>query len=690
MDRINLKIALILGSVFFILGVLTVKDYGTNWDTINHLPRGQAYLHFFMTGKKDYSDLPKWEMYYQNPSSLGIDANIPLSVVKERSIYESDAANFNWFTINMGGGHPPLSDILSSVFNQILFKQLGLINDVDSYRIYGIFLAAFLVGLIFWWVSRFYGKFAGFIAALSLSSYPLFWAESHFNTEKDVPETVFWSFTAFSIWYAVSKRSYKWALIAGAFLGFALGTKFNILFLPFVIAPWLMIYLTQQYLSHKTSIRNFVLLNKKVIAAFLIAPIIGLAIFFASWPYLWSDSLVNFVNVLKFYKEIGTTSNINKAFLGPLGINTYPGLWIIYTTPLIVLFFSFLGIISSIFAIKKSKDKLPILFLLWLAVPIIRVSWPGATIYGGIRQIMEYVPALAILSGIGAGFILNTLGRKSKYQFIISGILILLFVPHLFELVSLHPVENVFFNQIIGGLDKAKEKNIPAWGNSFGGPYRKGVEWINKSAPTGAKVALARELMPNIPRIWFRSDLSVSNSYRSGYLKQGEYVIGLVYEGTKDYSYFDSYLEDFLVPVYEIKVDNVGVLKVWINDAVHAKPGWVEELDVDVTYEELDTGLRFDLGSVRKLSRLEIEYSQDSCQELTAGSTRLSPNGKDWDELVGVYPRYWRIAVLQQQPSNGKFIEPFSGQTDRYIDLVLSPKDTCLRNIKSFKVYSFI
>ena len=118
----KLKIAIVVGILIFIIGLFTLKDYGINWDTINHLPRGQAYLHYFLTGKKDYSDLPlyfkdysdKSQWYFQNPKSLAIDTNIPFNKVPTRSMYQIDAADFNYFMQTDGDGHPPLSDILSS------------------------------------------------------------------------------------------------------------------------------------------------------------------------------------------------------------------------------------------------------------------------------------------------------------------------------------------------------------------------------------------------------------------------------------------------------------------------------------------------------------------------------------------------------------------------------------------------
>ena len=149
------KRSLLLSAIFFVLGEFTLPHYGITWDTINHLPRGQAYLHYFLTGKRDYTDLLKFRLYRQKPESLPIDTDIPRADVPRRSFYQTDAITFDWALEKDGkGGHPPLSDILASVFNLVFFQKLGLINDIDSYRVYGVFLASALVGLVFWWGSR--------------------------------------------------------------------------------------------------------------------------------------------------------------------------------------------------------------------------------------------------------------------------------------------------------------------------------------------------------------------------------------------------------------------------------------------------------------------------------------------------------------------------------------------------------
>src|SRR5258706_13418980 len=163
-----LKTACILGIIFLVVGIFTLKNYGINWDTINHLTRGQAYLHYFLTGHENYSDLPKFVTYFQDPTKLA-----PMTT-QVRSFYKNSEADFKWMMQYDGYGHPPLSDILSSAFNIVLFQKLRIINDIDAYHVYGVFMASALIALIYYWISKVYGRVAGLVATLSLGLYPLF------------------------------------------------------------------------------------------------------------------------------------------------------------------------------------------------------------------------------------------------------------------------------------------------------------------------------------------------------------------------------------------------------------------------------------------------------------------------------------------------------------------------------------
>ncbi len=684
----RLKIAFLLGFIFFVLGIITLPDYGINWDTINHLPRGQAYLHYFLTGKKDFSDLPKYfdgwqkpgQWYFQDPTTLKIKSDLPYNIVPSRSIYQIDSMNFNYFIQNDGDGHPPLSDIFASFFNEVLFRQLKFVNDIDSYRIYGLLLASVTVGLVFYWASQIYGWAAGLVATLSLSLYPLFWSESHFNTEKDIPETAYWTLFLYSFWKGVTTKNWKWILVSSVMFGLALGTKFNIVFAILVITPWLVIY----FFTGKGFAKNLKDFFKKklLIINLLLIPFIGLAILLATWPYLWGDPISGILKMVGFYKTIGSTVTPTGSFLG---LNFYPIKWIFITTPIVILSLFILGLFTFVFNFKKQKDSTASLFVFWFLIPVLRVVAPGSSMYGGVRQIMEYIPAMALISAYGFHFLTKNIDKKIK---IILATLI--FLPILFELISIHPNENVYFNSLIGGLSGAKEKNIPFWGFSFGSPYRQAATWINKNAEKGTGLAYTYDLLPNLPRIWLREDVDLYNGQRSGFLRKGEYAMGLVYQTTAGRSYYEMYLEKFMNPVYEVKVDDTAILKVWKNDQEHLKSEYLnEKVDDNLIFTKSKNELTFSLVKSVYLSHLEIRFRQLNCSPLKFATVQISTDGKAWTASPGVLPEDWRLPVIGEQPKNGKMIEPFVGQFAKYIKFSFEPEDTCLKNVQNAKLYYF-
>lgn len=688
------KISLCISALFFFVGLVTLPHYGINWDTINHLPRGQAYLRYMLTGKTNYSDMPvhfqDWfkssDWFYQNPDSLFVKTNLPEGQFVERSYYQNDSLNFEYFVEHDGGGHPPLSDILSAATNRLLYAKLHLINDIDAYHVYGIFLAAALVGLIYFWTSQKYGTGAGLIAALSLATYPLFWAESHFNTEKDIPEAAFWSFFLFSFWKAVKTKKLIWFTLTGVFAGLALGTKFNILFSIFVIVPWFVFYLL--YRKNRIAFTLSFFKRPKVWIGFLLIPILMFGLFILFWPYLWADPIGRVQSVISFYKEIGTTTSDATRFTTFFGFNTFPLVWIITTTPPVVLLLSIIGILYSLLNVRKHEDKFELLILLWLIVPIARVVWPHSNTYGGVRQLMEYIPALAILSGIGYAGLLSIAKKYSYAVPVTLSVITLGFLVLVSTLISIHPNENVYFNTLIGGLSGAKKTNMPYWGFSFGTPYREAVSWINKNAEQDATLVFAYELIPNFPRLWLRPDIQLINAERSGYLMKGEYAITLNYQGTDTRSYYDLFLSKFIRPVYTAQVDGVPIVSVWKNAPEHLLQNITEQEVKDVKFESDDTSILISLKSAVPLWRVEIDYSEKDCKGLVWGYTQTSTDLKTWTRLPGTLPDDWRISAMGEQPKAGHFIEPFVGDNAQFIKFTVNPVNTCLKNIKKLKVIS--
>lgn len=574
-------------ATFFTIGLLTLPHYGINWDEPVHYIRGQAFLRFFMTGEKDYTGMPRIRANYYNNLLVKIPKDVEYADdnIFRRSIYQYDGGpnylSFLFFKKGDDRGHPPLNGIMASFFNYVFYQKLGVIGDIESYHLFIVLMSAALIGLVFFMVSE-YGVFAGIVAALSLGLYPLFFSESHFNI-KDPVSAAFVSFTLYTFYKGVVKNSLKWMLASSIFAGLALGTKFNIFFAGFILLPWLVIYLSKN--SRFFALRGIA----KIILGVVLLIIISFGILYASWPFLWEDPIKNILAIFTYYKEIGYTESYQPAhYLVFGGFNIYPIQAVLFTTPLVILFLSSIGVLYAFKNGLGEKYHTSLFVLFWFLVPIFRVVLPNAGIYGGLRQIMEYIPAMAVLAGIGAAYIVKLLNgyitiltnKIWKKQFnnvtieqwnnrirtILQLIVIVSFIPITLEIISLHPNQNVYFNPLIGGLKGAKEKNFPDWGVTLGSAYKAGITWMNKNAEPNARLALVKGLLQNIPANQIRKDIYFSEFYYSGYLKKGEYLMEVIdYRWALDIPEEKRMYIETLPVVYDVKVDGVPILNIWRN-----------------------------------------------------------------------------------------------------------------------------
>ena len=281
---------------------------------------------------------------------------------------------------------------MASLSNFFFYQKLNFLGDTEGYNFTIVAISSFLVGLIFLFVISEYGLFAGIIATLSLSTYPLFFGELHFNI-KDPIETTFYSATIIFAYWGITKNSWKYILASSIFAGLALGTKFNILFSLISILPWIILYSWKQIKNRKWPF------SLSLTRSFLFYLIIPFSILYLTWPFLWKNPVGNFLKTIRFYQDLGFNSIYQSAQYNTVGsFNTYAIQWIFYTTPLVILFFTIIGLIYLYNHGLKESKRTSLLILFWLIIPILRVSIPNAGIYGGTRQIMEYIPALSILS----------------------------------------------------------------------------------------------------------------------------------------------------------------------------------------------------------------------------------------------------------------------------------------------------
>lgn len=517
--------ALFVSVIVFFIYLFTLSDYGISWDSATHFKRGQAYLHYFLTGELRYSE--------------------------KKSIYQNEIQGGE-FWLNDTSGHPPLNDNLAALSNVIFFQELGILGDVEAHNFFIIVISSLLIFFLVYIVGVYFGFGTGVIAGLIAAFFPLFFAEAHFNI-KDPVETSLFTGTILLFIFSLKKKSWKILILSLVFFGCALSVKFDAFFIPIII----FIYTFLRYRGKKVVINN----NYKI--AFVIGLIFAAGIFYFSWPALWGKGLEGIREVLFFYKSVGSGTNYQPSIYYFFGFNLYPLIAVLVTTPPFLI----LLVIYAVYKILKEKEDekkyFGLLFVIWFSVSILRVSLPSTSIYGGLRQIMQYIPPLSVLSAIGIYYIKNF---KLKIMVVIV-VIIALAIP----IKTYHPNENVYFNFLIGGLKGATDRNFPAWGNSFGNAYKQGIEWINANTENNAKLTILQGELINAPKIWLRNDIVYSKEVYSGNDKKGEYIMELNFNDTANaFNEKWKYVRENLRPVYTLEVDSVPILFIWKNDKIHS------------------------------------------------------------------------------------------------------------------------
>lgn len=565
---------------FFIIGIFTLSDYGINWDTPSRMLRGQAYMQFFLTGRKSFGFTDslsplifKPDEYLTRFNFLAGEGEKRVSLPKRplfkkqelRSFYQSNIWSSEFFKPDLIQGHPPLPEILGSFSNRLFYQVLHLLDDLESYSIPYLFISAigvFIVSLFTFEITH--SLFASTIAGLSLALFPLFFAESHFNM-KDPLQASFFAGAIWFFWHWVRENRVIWGIGFIGFIVLALAVKWNIAFLPFIILPWLFL------IRFKDWGKLGKLGGLGILGVFLFL--------IAIWPPFWQNPLA-VTQIFKYYLSTGVGGNsIQPAgFILPFKINAYPLILLFSQTPEIILILGVIGVIGGIRGIRGDKLKTGYLLLLWLLVPIIRYSLPYARSYSGTRQIMEVIPAMAILAGIGAGYLLSRIRKNIMIIKIITIIIIILAL--VVPILHLHPNENVYFNNLVGGLNGAYQKNLIDPMATYGNMYKQAVLWINQNAPKDANVAIVDGYSFAASPLYFRDDISLSPYHFSGFEQKGEYIMSS-YTSLNPAVFAYGFPGKFLNSIHTISVDGVDLLNIYKNDPEFAKKDLANEQTLD-------------------------------------------------------------------------------------------------------------
>ncbi len=582
---------ILLALAFFIVGIATLPHYGMHEDNPFHFLRGQYYLERILgrDGRFDLTPLrsPVLFMPGQRISSYKLNASeelfspkLPISgadaektvqqeykemidlLGKRSSFYKHNAWGGNIWDITDNQGHPAISDMLMAATNRTLFEFLGWFGDIEAYHFYVIGVVGVSLLFLYLFVADAFGSFAAGIAALALALYPMVFAESHMNIKDPVQMGYFTIAVVSAYFTAVRKHWLDWFVLLLLSVFLALGTKWNIVFLPLILAPWIVVVYKKSDIGQSIGWKRMIVLG-------LIAVIAPLILLLLAYPFYWTQTVFKLLNTFDFYATLGVKDlSIQQATYAPLpgGFDARAILQIFSMSPPVMLVLAAIGVIGVIVRKVPGKHSAGLLVLLWLVVPLLRVIWQTSEFYGSMRNFMEFLPALAVLVGIGSAWIVRKMPR------VIGGAFLLIFIlMHVYILVRWHPYEHIYFNGLFGGLKGAEAKGLYTWETLYDAPYRELANWLNTNADKGARLAYLDGTMLALSPLWLRDDIRFG-SYFSGLDAGGEYIASIVYP--KPPAVFPiNYLESFVEPVYKVVVDGVVVAKIWKNDKTHTLYG---------------------------------------------------------------------------------------------------------------------
>ena len=271
-----------------------------------------------------------------------------------------------------------------------------------------------------------------------------------------MPMTCLWLLA--QVAFVASLESRWWAVPFGVALGLAAATKFTGLFAVMPAAVWVaFIEILPRLTSYgagrpvATSAPRTGLRSLSV--ALVVAPLTMYAIQPAWWIEPFSAPARYFMSNL----SRASTQPLPTLYLGAFYNFALP--WhntivlTAITTPVLVLVLSAIGVSVS-WCGRREQPSMLIWPLSWLTLMIVR-ALPNAPGHDGVRLILPSIASLAILAGLGAGWLCDRC-RSGRLR-VIGRVLVLAAIGEcLVGIARLYPYTDSYYNGAIGGLKGAE------------------------------------------------------------------------------------------------------------------------------------------------------------------------------------------------------------------------------------------
>jgi hypothetical protein len=451
---------LLVGAVFFGLGLATLHDFGRTWD--EELS--------YRAGLRNLEILP--------------------AVLTARTDVE-----WPWVKLT---GYQFVLDTLRVWVALRANQAFGWTDDpITGFHLFHLLLTTSAILFTFGVALQLTGRARpAFLAAVVLATLPKFVAHSQSN-----PKDVLGLFTCSAAVLAgvSAARSGRLAgyLVTGALAGLALTSHVVSLFHVPILAVWILAT------GRRTVRQRMAGLGALVVTA--------AAVVFLSWPWLWPAP---WERLRIAYRTIRVWDlPMSVLYLGTVYPHATPPLHyfvvsLAVATPLLFLIGAGLGVATLARAGTEEdagRRRLAAFASLWFGVLVAAEAFATAR-YDGVRHLLAILPPFALLAGTGLDGLVATIDRmltRSGWRRVAAlagrAALLLAYVGTLAQLRAIHPYEDAYLNEAVNAAIPGHAEDIFEL-EYWAGSYKEGGAWLNQHVPGPAAV-----LAPIAPQVAYHA-----------------------------------------------------------------------------------------------------------------------------------------------------------------------------------------
>lgn len=196
---------------------------------------------------------------------------------------------------------------------------------------------------------------------------------------------------------------------------------------------------------------------KSLLLQFIILTVSSYFLGILFWPYGIEDPFVNPFDALEAFTNYEVS--LRQLFEGKLfDSDLLPGYYLVKYIFITLPVVSILGLgIFAAIAISKLKSIPPAVWYVVFAgvFPVAYIWIQNSNVYGGLRQVLFVIPCLIAAAVYGYYLLSKKFGNKAWMGYATASLMLILTIPPANHVIKSHPMEYVYFNEFVGGVEGA-------------------------------------------------------------------------------------------------------------------------------------------------------------------------------------------------------------------------------------------